>query len=317
MGDEPLFRAGHHMHAPEEVRAIRRHLRWLWWPGGRVRHIAEQVLEDPGRPLLAEEMAALRESLSRPAALNWHERVVAAWVLSRAGLTPEQAQEAAATLAAVLVRQTRHAVGVACGLGCFLPWVAFPLAAFWALTDGRLNRVRAACALALGQLRLPETIGHVASALFDAPGLRRTGGSVRVRRAAEWALPLLSAALGPEHYGGLPAETVPLLCRAVLHEKREVALAAVEALRVAGDGRAVDPLRRVRKWQVHTSVWRAVQDALPVLVERQARERAAELLLRPAESLPGQTDLLLRPAAGGGPVDAELLLRPHQGTEEP
>src|SRR5437764_1973807 len=169
-------------------------------------------------------------------------REMAAWALTRAVLTPDQQQDALAALKdtlenryprdhfklfralvrpATITAPLTMLFGISVGL---MPWwqsiLLMPLFAlilhivllplllpvFQAIAISHGNRVRASCALALGELGSVENAGPLARALRDR--------SRHVRRAARDALMIRLPQLTTDHYGRLEMDIVPNLSRA-------------------------------------------------------------------------------------------------------
>jgi HEAT repeat protein len=162
------------------------------------------------------------------------------------------------------------------------------LARIFAAEDERSDRVRAEGACSLGRLRAAEAVGGLAEAIYD-----RHGG---VREAAQRAFPAAVSALVPEHYGMMESRTTPHLCRVLFHRDLETARAALQALWMVGDGRAVEPVARFAASGRNSRLADSASALIPVLKERSRRVMAPATLLRPADPATVQDQTLLRPA---------------------
>ncbi|MCS6775213.1 MAG: hypothetical protein RMJ43_07950 [Chloroherpetonaceae bacterium] len=209
------------------------------------------------------------------------------------------------------------------GLACSVYVLPVVLPLSLALDAARNNFVRATAVTALGRLRVPERVGVLAHALADGNG--------RVRDAAEAALYAVLPLLTTEHYGRLPADTVPGLCKALGHlyhitpfagsvegtRREQLLVLLIEALGKVGDGRAA-PLM---EWLAGESMLPRVQSAavavLPVLRERQRQESDRDALLRAVSAPVATSQELLRPVTGCTGGDPQQLLRPGQAVVEP
>lgn len=185
----------------------------------------------------------------------------------------------------------------------FFYLIAVALAAHFAPTarQKRAARSLAAC-------DDPRAAGPLCLALTrqDSP-TRRLAADVVAR-----LLPLLAATPRPS----LTEDQLRALHDAVTDTEdgnEKLALAVAEALPVLGDRRFLDWLGKLAVGQGlarrSPRLKAAGQAALPLLQERVERLKAAETLLRPAESAETGGDALLRPAGPGEP-DPERLLRP-------
>lgn len=208
------------------------------------------------------------------------------------------------------------------GLACSVYVLPVVLPLSLALDAARNNFVRATAVTALGRLRVPERVGVLAQALVDGNG--------RVRDAAEVALHAVLPLLTVEHYGRLPADAVPGLCKALGHlyhimpvsgsaegaRREHLLVLLVEALGRVGDGRAV-PLM---EWLAVESVLPRVQSAaaavLPVLREREREESDRGALLRAVSTPVAAPQELLRSVTACAEGDPRQLLRPGQAVVE-
>jgi hypothetical protein len=220
-------------------------------------------------------------------------------------------------LTGILRQRREHSLACCCASGCMFGWawmIWIPLVLYTLFVDSRVNTVRAAAATALGRLQIPEAVGEVAAAVHDSPGTRQTPGTGLVREAALNALPFLLDALTTHYYGRLPDQAIANLCRLLEHPNDRLILDVLEALGRVGGGSAVEPVERVaRRGRAYTR--QTAERILPVLRERQRREREAATLLRPSIAPDDPSQVLLRPAQDTGQADVNLLLRPSSGDE--
>jgi hypothetical protein len=201
-------------------------------------------------------------------------------------------------------------------VGFMLSFFAFPI--FWpfsvALDVKRSNFVRATAVTALGRLRVPESVGVLADALYS--------DYARIRQAAEPALMAVLPTLTPEHYGQLPANTVFSLHVLLGHvgnlyprdKRREILMALLlEALAKVGDGRSVELVQYLaNEISEFPRVRAAAAAALPILLQRREQEKARDMLLRASSAPQSQPAELLRPVSAQPETQIEQLLRPSQ-----
>jgi hypothetical protein len=123
-------------------------------------------------------------------------------------------------------------------------------------------------------------------------------------------------------YGRMHAMTIKVLCRALHYPKFSVKRAALKALRQVAGGDAVRSVEmflsveRSPVWPVPDDFRTEVEETLEILRARQANERDAARLLRPANA-PNEADQhLLRPLDRVGEAFPERLLRPAQAGED-
>lgn len=182
-----------------------------------------------------------------------------------------------------------------------------------ALDMARNKRIRTAAAWALGRLPSVVSIEALAAASVES--------SAKLRQAAtaslQGALPLLT----PEHYGQLPSDTVPSLCRAMntidnwffgpAWIDQGVRLRIHEALEKIGDGRAIPHVESLARSAGSQAVRDAAQRLLPILEERRQRDNNANMLLRASDTAVTSADQLLRAATGAATeTPADELMRP-------
>ncbi len=312
-------------------------------PGNRTRRWIEEMMA-AGGPSDAE-MYHLMLDTRDTTMWQWRERAAACWYLGHAALPRAAQAEAAGALADALadtfsgygergqrwMRRTAAAAGVA-AVACLLAGTAYGVslehAVATALLGGlgsfvlllgpcypisgqieaaRLAWVRRQAALGLRQMPCPE---HLPSALKAMADRRRS-----VREPAWGAACAMLRATSPEHYGRLGA-AVPALCRLLPSAAAATQAFLIDALGRFGDGRAVAPIESLlQQASPDPAVAEAAARALPVLRLRREQEGSDARLLRPATS-PEDAATLLRPAAGAGPGDDELLLRPVEGEPE-
>ncbi len=278
----------------------------------------------------------------------WHDRGVACRWLGLLATWPRQRERAAEALTRVLrgggwaISGRLARLGLRCTFAAWLGQVILllppnqsvrtlntlmPLMVLLSVLAGalvsdlierrRLNWVQRQALAALADLAMPETLAEVARAAIE--------GEKPVRQAAHGALVPILAATTEEHYGHL-GEAVPPLCSLLERREWSLALPILEGLRRFGSGRAVDTVERLQEHaqtiaedersarRLPPGIEGAIEDTLAVLRERMRQERDASRLLRPAA--PAGSDTLLRPAAGAGPSDEDLLLRAVEGERE-
>jgi hypothetical protein len=304
-----------------------------------VRRLAERALRQ--EPIEPKEVEALIHCVIDPSAGRWRRRQVAAWTLAHIPLDDEQKVLASHALCLVLdqnlpydtsrmfrlcVRWVSTVLALAGGLALLTTlgdnidasaWLYNVLVAAFAMAilstlffmpaaslvadDRRVNRVRAEAAWSLGLLRQAESVDALAAVVGPLSGLRRPALTSLLA-----ILPLLT----PEHYGQLKTPTVPNLCQHVLTQADDdLVLAALTALERAGDGRAVAPVKLLCHESVREPIRGRALNVLPILQERQDRERASGMLLRGAEAPVATPDQLVRPVDAESFTPSEQLLR--------
>lgn len=306
-----------------------------------VREIAQEVLHQ--HELRSRGFSRLKSVLENPSVAVWRQQIASLWILSHATLEPFWKTISGGTLHKILQRRLpadtkrmdragMRLVGITLladvliglnvaeagelfgmlpllftGTMAVLAPLIIPASLMY--DDSRLNRVRAAAATALGHLRLPESVSILAASVYDSPRGEQTTGCHRVRQAAARALPEVLAALTSEHYGRLPAETVPNLCRLLHHPSTALVRDVLEALEKVGDGRAVQPVERLIQRGRNEAICARAEAILPALLERQRQEQAPHVLLRPTCKPETPSAHLLRPAQGTVESQPQQLLR--------
>lgn len=171
----------------------------------------------------------------------------------------------------------------------------------------RANNVRVMAAASLGRIRLPQSISALAGVAYD--------GSRSVAVASGSALRHILPVLRNEHYGQLGAQTVPNLCRLLGHPSELFVLELLQALGKVGDGRAVSAVEWLARQGETVWLREAAERILPILKERQQRENAPKLLLRPSSACDQTPETLLRAAPQTTEASPNHLLR-ASATEE-
>lgn len=180
----------------------------------------------------------------------------------------------------------------------------------------RLTRVRASCSAALGRLRGVEGINELAHhAVHD--------NSFTVRHACRYTLESVLPLLTEQEYGTLNVLTIPNLCSLLTPSFPERSRIVLEALEKVGGGSAVEPVElyiasRLNVWRVQASSYvdpntELAERILPILKDRQRKEKEAGSLLRAAAAPGGPDETLLRPASNVEGGDQNVLLRPMEG----
>ncbi len=190
----------------------------------------------------------------------------------------------------------------------FLPLVLSPLAyGFGLLIQKCRIRELATGAQSLGLIADPRAIGPLD--LF-----RHCGASVR--EPAQTSLDSCINAIRASHYGNLPPEVIPVLCKLLKTAGPDRKLAILQALAYAGDGRAVEAVRPLTEDPLSDRIRDLALRVLPILEARKVQETAAATLLRPSSLQDEPSTVLLRPASGVASVPDEQLLRPAAPSEE-
>ena len=201
-------------------------------------------------------------------------------------------------------------------MGCiyFVPMTLFLWAALnfeATFSDRPLQEIERSIALiALGNLRLPETVPFLARECDSAP--------FHYSRIAEIALQSALPALTPEHYGCLDRDAVPLLCRLLLDrlpvveiEGPPIALCSelLTALEKIGDRRAIVAVREIAQKSCSRILADHATRVLPVLAARRLKENESRTLVRGSAAPAIDVSELLRPG-GAAQSDSDMLLRP-------
>jgi hypothetical protein len=230
----------------------------------------------------------------------WRYRVVAAWALTHSPLTANQRSSLGSFLCDSLGQRS---------LLSFHPLIQLIML----VSVERDLQIRLAFLHALQHLRVPTSVETLADIACHTHS--------ELRCAAEHALLAALPTLTTDHYGQFSLETVPNLCRILTGERpafpvasEALLLATLNALEKIGDGRAVSAVRHTAVASYVSCVEEA-QRILPVLLERQERERHRGMLLRASSAPETNTDQLLRPA-GDTTTAPEQLLRPVTNSED-
>ncbi|HLK55695.1 MAG TPA: HEAT repeat domain-containing protein [Chthonomonadaceae bacterium] len=186
------------------------------------------------------------------------------------------------------------------------------------IDNSHVNRVRRAAAIALGRLRFPESVGALARGAVDR--------NASVRQASAQALSIVAPLLTSEHYGKLEAEAVPNLCNALVYyekgsremdkdifpnfAKRREELELLEALEKVGDGRAIPTVQWIVQGGTDQDLRATARRILPLLLERERKEKEHQILLRGSEAPAASPEQMLRPATINMTEPPEVLLRP-------
>jgi|SRR5579871_752209 len=204
--------------------------------------------------------------------------------------------------------------------GCLVGIVCNPLLMpIWlSIDNSHVNRVRRAAAIALGRLRFPESVGALARGAVDR--------NASVRQASAQALSIVAPLLTSEHYGKLEAEAVPNLCNALVYyekgsremdkdifpnfAKRREELELLEALEKVGDGRAIPTVQWIVQGGTDQDLRATARRILPLLLERERKEKEHQILLRGSEAPAASPEQMLRPATINMTEPPEVLLRP-------
>lgn len=324
----------------EEVRKLARRLR----RSDPVRQIAFALLtEGPEEICSAHPLINALMNLSE---VRWRERAVAAWALGRVSLEESQKEEVVRLLCCVaaneqmgagkrLLKRSVRAVlwtslygllpfGVDQLLvhlskfedpdslmpspgflyllltywGLCLLALTFPFASLF-LDYNRNLKVRKYSIRSLCRLGSPASIGTLAG-LIKKPDMI-------VSAESETALKHLLPYLTPEHYPDY-SDATPHLCRLLGGADWPFSLQVLEALEKIGDGRAVEVIERLTKRGLHWKVQEEAERILPLLQERQRKEKDPRRLVRAAD-IPEGLSTLLRPAAGNSPSEPQAFLR--------
>jgi HEAT repeat protein len=168
------------------------------------------------------------------------------------------------------------------------------------------------------------TAGEIASVLAQYDDLRAIGPLLEalncpepdVRVLSELALARLLPRLTAADAALLNEEQYLCLFRALYSRYTDLVVGVIRAFREIGDERALltvrqlagRPPRSPRQQFIH----RAARECLPALQERLERERAGNVLLRPASQ---PTETLPRPVMTDPDHDPEVLVRPYPSAE--
>jgi len=273
---------------------------------------------------------ALFDALARTEPDGWRDRAVAFHALGLIELSPLERKHAGRLLldAFKMPDVVRLSLG---GIGrvaftAFLGWLTFailfsmsldalPWLIFLSLLtvpfvlviqeQNRTTITKRITATALAQVGGPECIvalwKHVQR---DSPI------SDEAVAALKAILPRMSADL----YGQLPAGcNDALVDMARSGDLPDLAIAALDALEWAGDGRCAKAIARITPRNAASRVYKRAAAVLPTLIARRQREEASATLLRPSSSAP--TEHLLRPIYSSDP-DTTNLLRASDSVNE-
>lgn len=159
---------------------------------------------------------------------------------------------------------------------------------------------------ALSKLADPASLGTSVNATKHAA----------VRDAATAALARITANLRPEHYGAVPNDTVPSLCKALDWANPDASQIILNALAVIGDGRAIQMVERIVQNPATPEIGTAAFELLPILRQREMESKAPTQLLRAGSRPYDKESELLRAAVCTKADEPELLLRASIGNAE-
>lgn len=313
-------------------------------PHSRVRQSAEALLN--GMPPSRESVECLFTALADPAGRSRGERVVAAWALGQAPLSPEERDAAAHMLLEILESHTGPTFGqqflraLVAGygliaLGCLLhvlnlehywiprhmilermliiygaygsPFVLSGAGLFAGATQKDDDRLRAMAAHALGSLGVAESVGALAGTLFTR--------SPRVNEASASALHRLLPALTEAHYGLFGSDSMAKLGRALDHPDSLLVSKVLSALEKVGTRHAIPFAEKLARTSRMTRQRDAAAHLAEVLRGRQQSELASDTLMRPVAATMTAPDQLLRASQGSNDAAQQQILRARQSDE--
>lgn len=146
--------------------------------------------------------------------------------------------------------------------------------------QSRQALLRAASAEALGRLRVIESIGPLAEALFDT--------DPTVNEAAASALLQILPQLTEEDYGLISHHSLRRLTGALAHPNSLVVFKVLEALRKIGTGSALPAVERLVRDGKTRNLQETARQVVAVLEERRRREKESLHLIR-ATAAPAQS----------------------------
>ena len=140
----------------------------------------------------------------------------------------------------------------------------------------------------------------------------------RANRAVERALTRMLPHMTAGHSALLNPNQMDRLCGLIRPDrawkKAELTCAALHAIAVIGDSRALASVETLANSVPHEGVRSTAQSCLPMLRDRVEHLKVSEMLLRPGSPLELQEEILLRPA-GNIEGTSDTLLRPREATE--
>jgi hypothetical protein len=303
-----------------------------------IRRIAESL--NAGHSVERTDGLILAGAIVGRSWLRRRERFVARWLLGRITWTPDQREAILAVLSApigkALNSQRINRIGfrwfTRTAIAALIFWLACTLlysgmysstgiADYWAglLTLSAVSavftspltlplsclldrqRVRRVVPLieALGELKEPMALSVLAKCLLQ-PSLRDHVAP---------AFTAVAQGLSAEHYGGVPPDVVPNLCRALGTKRHDLQLSILRALEAVGDGRAILAVEGIARYGADSGARLEAIRILPVLQQRADLARSTATLLRPVDGATQIGDVLLRPAGGHDDDNQETLLR--------
>ncbi len=298
------------------------------------RKCAEAILT--GSPIESEWPAELCKMLPPKQTPDDYDPIVAAWSLGRIPLADDHAKVAVEVLVKTV---TMGSTSSRKSSRRYLTWVLIVTSGYFVLLCAALlsrilppnpqylPAILYAICIWLGlwtynQLRLLRVTGIRSIGLISDPSACAALAAnekhpyATVREAAQAALDSCIAAIRASHYGNLPPEVIPTLCKLLKTAGPDRKLAILQALAYAGDGRAVEAVRPLTEDPLSDRIRDLALRVLPILEARKVQETAAATLLRPSSLQDEPSQVLLRPASGVGAVPEEQLLRPAAPSEE-
>lgn len=306
-------------------------------PGSPLQKIAQGLIYGTHRPL--DNVHSLFTTLATTNPRHWQERIVAAWALGRAPLSPKERDAAVGMLLDALEDNQRDRLnrivqrtlaktytgiaafyllfGLAVSrnpnppddlLAMILCIAAFTFMVTWPVTAwysrrfrSRVDSLRIAAAESLGRLQAPESVAALAGALFD----RNTD----VQEAAALALHESLPTLTDTHFGQFGAQSMANLGKSLSHADNLLVYNVLEALAKVGTSHAIPYVERVAREGRTTRLRDRAIEVVEILKERQSRENEAKTLMRPSLPFATAPDTLLRPAQGGNDTEQQQMLR--------
>ena len=172
----------------------------------------------------------------------------------------------------------------------------------------RIDKVRAAAAEALGNLKSPDSL--------DVLAVAAAGRGRELRTSAQDALLKVLPAITSEHYGLQLSETMRCLCQVLRDADAPLALAILSAMHHIGDATAIQTVTRLISRGQTAQVRQAAALLLPILLQRMEQENAPGVLLRASQSNATSPHTLLRATISHPEQDGQELLRAAAGSGE-
>ena len=275
-----------------------------------VRIAVEAVLDDTEVPEAA--FVELMTALIKPKRMRWRRTLLSCWALGFVSESVEQKQAASVRIASILAARPTRKVGCLVAAGCLVSYLGILYIAYTSLVDSPINRIREAAAIALGRLKVTDSVSDLCEAL-NQPSGTVSSGDKSVRAAAAWSLNNILPGLVDTGYGQIPASTLAAACKLLSNTNEGIASRALAIIKMSGGGSTISAVERFEKKTKNRVNKAAASETLILLRERQDRELAPQRLLTPSQLQEAEAQTLLRSVIESETIESNLLRPTEDG----